>query len=121
MADDEPISQIPETIATYFRLRGLKPSARRLKRRKRRVDDENQPFTAGRDPRGSATSSPTTSPERPGWNGRLSPEELILRWSDVAGARHRAARHAGWHSRRRRLTVSVIEAAWAKQLQYSAL
>ena len=42
----------PETIATYLRLRGLAPGTRRARRRRRANDDENQPFTAGRDPRG---------------------------------------------------------------------
>ena len=44
---------IPETVATYLRLRGLEPSVAKKRRRKRRNDDdENQPFTPGRDPKG---------------------------------------------------------------------
>jgi predicted nucleic acid-binding Zn ribbon protein len=116
MADDEPISQIPETIATYFRLRGLKPSARKLKRRKRRVDDENQPFTAGRDPRGVGDVLADLTREA-GWNGRLSQEELILRWSDVAG--NDTALHATPVALADgTLTVQCDSTAWAKQLQY---
>ena len=50
----ERTSSVPETIATYLRLRGLAPTARVARRRRRRTDDENEPFTAGRDPKGVA-------------------------------------------------------------------
>ena len=44
---------VPETVATYLRLRGLEPSARTYRKRRRRgPDDENAPFTPGRDPQG---------------------------------------------------------------------
>ncbi len=59
---DEP--EVPETVATYLRLRGLKPSSKNWKRKKRIVDDENAPFTPGRDPGSLATCSPS-SPATP--------------------------------------------------------
>ena len=38
-------SDLPETIATYLRLRGLEPSARSFRKKRRRTDDdENAPF-----------------------------------------------------------------------------
>ncbi len=38
----EPVEpDVPETVATYLRLRGLKPSSKNWKRKKRLVDDEN--------------------------------------------------------------------------------
>ena len=44
-------SDVPETVATYLRLRGLKPSSKSWKRKRRiRDDDDNAPFTPGRDP-----------------------------------------------------------------------
>ena len=44
-------SDIPETVATYLRLRGLKPSSKSWKRKRRIADDDdNAPFTPGRDP-----------------------------------------------------------------------
>ncbi len=54
---DEPAAggpAVPETVATYLRLRGLEPSARSFRKRRRRryEDDENAPFTPGRDPHG---------------------------------------------------------------------
>ncbi len=115
MPDGEP-SELPETVATYLRLRGLAPSARKLKRRRRRDDDENQPFTPGRDPRGIADVLSDLTRDA-GWDGRLSQEDLVLRWADVAGAE--TARHAtptALHDGT--LTVRCDSTAWAKQLQY---
>ena len=111
--DDEQ----PETIATYLRLRGLAPSARKLKRRRRRTDDdENQPFTKGRDPKGFADVLADVTREA-GWDGRLSQEEVILRWADVAGAD--TAAHATPISLEDGvLTVQCDSTAWAKQLQF---
>ncbi len=75
---DEP--ELPETVATYLRLRGLEPSPYRKKRRRRRVDDgENAPFTPGRDPRGlgDVLSALTHSA---GWEPQLAREDLVRTW-----------------------------------------
>lgn len=115
-AESLPVDGVPETTATYFRLRGLKPSARTLKRRRRRTDDENQPFTAGRDPRGFGDVLADLTREA-GWDGRLSQEELVLRWAEVAGAD--TAQHATPVALADgTLTVQCDSTAWAKQLQY---
>lgn len=116
MPDGDASEPIPETIATYFRLRGLAPSARKLKRRRRRDDDDNQPFTAGRDPRGFGDVLAALTRDA-GWDGRLSQEELVLRWADVAGAE--TAQHATPVALADGvLTVQCDSTAWAKQLQY---
>ncbi|GAA3662765.1 DUF721 domain-containing protein [Microbacterium marinilacus] len=114
MSDD-----IPETIATYLRLRGLKPSKRaQWKKRRRRGgdDDENQPFTAGRDPGslGDALDKLTTSN---GWAPQLAREDLVRQWEDVAGAD--TAQHSSPVSLEGgMLTIQCDSTAWAKNLSY---
>ena len=111
---DEP--DLPETIATYLRLRGLEPSPfRKRKPRRRSTDDDNAPFTPGRDPRGlgDVLSHLTRSS---GWEPQLAREDLVRTWHDVAGddtAAHTrpVALDAGT------LTVQADSTAWAKQLQ----
>ncbi|MFT4136549.1 DUF721 domain-containing protein [Microbacterium sp.] len=110
----EPLGP-PETIATYLRLRGLEPSARgRRKRRARRDDDESQPFTSGRDPRGVGEVLADLT-RQAGWEPQLAREDLVRQWEEVAGAE--TARHAtpvalgdGV------LTVQCDSTAWAKNL-----
>ena len=115
MLDETPVEHVPETVATYLRLRGLPPSARKLRRRRRRVDDENQPFTPGRDPRGVGDVLADLTREA-GWDGRLSQEELVLRWADVAGPD--TAQHATPVALTDgTLTVQCDSTAWARQLQ----
>ncbi|MFV0319493.1 MAG: DUF721 domain-containing protein [Microbacterium sp.] len=115
-AGSAPEGAVPETVATYLRLRGLPASARTLKRRRRRADDENQPFTAGRDPRGLGDVISNLTREA-GWDGRLSQEDLVLRWAEVAGAE--TAQHAQPVALADgALTVQCDSTAWAKQLQY---
>ena len=106
---------MPETLATYFRLRGLKPSARKLRRRRRDADDEKQPFTPGRDPRGLGDVFTALSREA-GWEARLSQEELVLRWAEVAGADTAAHAHPVALADGV-LTIQCDSTAWAKQLQ----
>ncbi|MFN3949124.1 DUF721 domain-containing protein [Microbacterium sp.] len=111
---DEP--DLPETVATYLRLRGLEPSPYRKKKRRRRSDDgKNAPFTPGRDPRGlgDVLSALTRSA---GWEAQLSREDLVRTWDEVAGAdtashTRPVALDAGT------LTVQADSTAWAKQLQ----
>ena len=114
MADD---SDLPESMATYLRLRGLEPSPYRRRRKQRRSADieENLPFTSGRDPRGvgDVLSDLTRTA---GWNSALAREDLVRTWDDVAGtetAQHTrpVALDAGM------LTVQADSTAWAKQLQ----
>ena len=107
--------QLPETVATYLRLRGL-PASARSRRRRRVVDDDNQPFTPGRDPRsvGDAVAGMT---KEAGWDTRLSQEELVLRWAELAG--EDTARHASPVALSEgTLTIQCDSTAWAKQLQF---
>ncbi|WP_309069353.1 DciA family protein [Microbacterium sp.] len=110
--------EIPETIATYLRLRGLEPSRRAQWRNKRRRsdDDENQPFTPGRDPGslGDALDKLTTAH---GWAPQLAREDLVRQWEDVAGAE--TAQHASPVSLTDgMLTIQCDSTAWAKNLSY---
>jgi predicted nucleic acid-binding Zn ribbon protein len=107
---------IPETIATYLRLRGLEPSARSYRKRRRRgPDDENVPFTPGRDPRGVADVLAALTRDA-GWDSQLAREDVVRTWSEVAGedtARH--TRPVAFTEGT--LTVQADSTAWAKQLQ----
>lgn len=109
-----PTDEVPETVATYLRLRGLEPS--RSRRRRRRVaDDENAPFTGGRDPRGVSDVLAALTVEA-GWSPHLAREDLVRQWAEVAGVDTAA------HTRPIGLTdgtlaVQCDSTAWAKQLQ----
>ncbi|QLD11923.1 DUF721 domain-containing protein [Microbacterium oleivorans] len=107
--------ELPETIATYLRLRGLEPSGRWKKRRRVRTDDdENQPFTTGRDPRGLGDVIADLT-RQAGWDAQLSREDLVLRWAEVAG--EETARHASPVALSDGvLTVQCDSTAWAKNL-----
>nr|WP_223172421.1 DciA family protein [Microbacterium sp. NIBRBAC000506063] len=109
---------MPETVATYLRLRGLTPSSRswRKKRRRGGDDDENVPFAPGRDPLGlgAAIAELTRSA---GWDSVLAKEEVVLKWADLAGAD--VAQHSEPVSLERGLlTVRCDSTAWAKNLTY---
>ncbi|MDW4574383.1 DciA family protein [Microbacterium sp. M3] len=107
---------VPETIATYLRLRGLEPSARSYRKRRRRtVDDENVPFAAGRDPRGVGDVLADLTREA-GWDAQLAREDVVRAWAEVAGD------DTAQHTRpvaftEGTLTVQADSTAWAKQLQ----
>ncbi|MDT0182557.1 DciA family protein [Microbacterium sp. ARD31] len=109
--------RIPETVATYLRLRGLDPSPRayRKRRRRRGEDDENQPFTPGRDPHGIGDVLSALTRES-GWEPQLAREDVVRAWDEVAGAdtakRTRPVAFADGV-----LTVQADSTAWAKQLQ----
>ena len=112
-----PAAEIPETVATYLRLRGLEPSSAswRRKKRRRRDDDENQPFTAGRDPKGVADVLADLTRES-GWDRELAREDVVRAWAEVAGE------GTAQHTRpvaftEGALTVQADSTAWAKQLQ----
>ncbi|MEV8024861.1 DciA family protein [Microbacterium sp. NPDC080220] len=106
---------IPETVATYLRLRGLEPSAAKKRRRKRRNDDdENQPFTPGRDPK-SVGDLLADLTRQSGWDAQLAKEDLVLQWAEVAG--EETARHADPVALSDGvLTVQCDSTAWAKNL-----
>ncbi len=107
--------EVPETLATYLRLRGLDPQ--RAPRRRRRVDDddENAPFAPGRDPKGLGEVLAGFTSEA-GWEPELSREDLVLRWGEVAGADTAAHTHPV-ALERGILTVRCESTAWAKQLR----
>ncbi len=113
MADRDP--EVPETLATYLRLRGLEPRSYRRRRPGRTTADENQPFTAGRDPHGIGDVLDRLTSEA-GWEPQLARADIARTWQEVAGeetARHTrpVALDAGL------LTVQADSTAWAKQLQ----
>ncbi len=112
MSDQE---EPPETIATYLRLRGLKPSARYQRKRRRRTDeDDNQPFTGGRDPGGLGDVLADLT-RQAGWNPQLAREDLVLQWEEVAG--EETARHASPVALADGvLTIQCDSTAWAKNL-----
>ncbi|GAA2959583.1 DUF721 domain-containing protein [Microbacterium schleiferi] len=113
--DAEQASSVPETIATYLRLRGLAPTARVARRRRRRTDDENEPFTPGRDPQGVGDVLTDLTREA-GWDAQLAREDVVLTWNEVAGAETaRHTRPVGFVDGI--LTVQADSTAWARQLQ----
>jgi predicted nucleic acid-binding Zn ribbon protein len=107
---------VPETVSTYLRLRGLEPQSRTFrKKRRRELDDENVPFSAGRDPRGVGDVLAVMTREA-GWNPQLAREDVVLAWAEVAGE------DTAGHTRpvafqEGTLTVQADSTAWAKQLQ----
>src|SRR5690606_39613033 len=116
-ASDVPASGVPETVATYLRLRGLKPSSKNWKR-KRRIsdDDENAPFTPGRDPGALGAVLDKLSRDA-GWQSTLAREDLVRQWADLAGAD--TAKHSEPVSLENgMLTVKCDSTAWAKNLQF---
>lgn len=107
---------LPETLSTYLRLRGMQaPPGANRRRRRGRAANENEPFSAGRDPRelGDVLAAATRDA---GWAPELARADLVRQWADVAGedtARHTrpvALQHGT-------LTVQCDSTAWAKQLQ----
>jgi predicted nucleic acid-binding Zn ribbon protein len=117
MTDSAETPEVPETIATYLRLRGLAPSARNFAKRKRRrdINDENVPFAKGRDPHGIADVLGDLT-RQAGWDAQLAREDVVRAWAEVAGAdtaeRTRPVAFADGT-----LTVQADSTAWAKQLQ----
>ncbi|WP_029150241.1 DUF721 domain-containing protein [Microbacterium indicum] len=84
MADERPPG-IPETIATYLRLRGLPLSkAARRRKRQRGQQEGSAPFTKGRDP-GSIGDAIDALTAGSGWNPQLERETLALNWQEIAG------------------------------------
>ncbi len=112
-----PEESVPETVATYLRLRGLKPSSRSWsKRRRRDAEDENVPFTPGRDPLGIGSALDEFT-RASGWDALLAREDVVLQWPRIAGPD--VAQHSEPVSLERGLlTVRCDSTAWAKQLQF---
>lgn len=109
--------ETPETVATYLRLRGLKPSAKNWKRKRRLVDDDdNQPFSPGRDP-GTLGDALGKLTREAGWEKTLAAEDLVRQWAELAGSD--TAKHSEPVSLERGvLTVKCDSTAWAKNLQF---
>lgn len=115
MSEETPA--VPETIGTYLRLRGLEPSARAARRRRKRGsdDEDKQPFAPGRDPKGVGDVLADLT-KQSGWDSQLAREDLVLQWTDVAG--EETARHAHPVALADGLlTVQCDSTAWAKNLQ----
>lgn len=112
-----PANDVPETVATYLRLRGLQPSSSSWKRKRRiATDDDNAPFTPGRDP-GLLGDVLHKLSKDSGWEITLSREDLVRQWRDLAGAE--TAQHSQPVSLEGgMLTVQCDSTAWAKNLQY---
>ncbi|NKF31171.1 DUF721 domain-containing protein, partial [Pseudomonas sp. BGM005] len=112
-----PAAETPETVATYLRLRGLQPSSKNWKRKRRVVvDDDNAPFTPGRDP-GTLGAVLDRLTRDAGWETTLAREDLVRQWADLAGAD--TAKHSEPVSLERGvLTVKCDSTAWAKNLQF---
>lgn len=105
---------LPETIATYLRLRGLRGRARSKKHRN--DGEENVPFTPGRDPAGIGAALDELT-RTAGWDAFLAREDVVLGWAQIAGAD--VAKHSEPVSLERgMLTVQCDSTAWAKQLQF---
>lgn len=114
--DAAAASDAPETVSTYLRLRGLKPSPNSWKRKRRIRDDDNAPFTPGRDP-GTLGDVLDKLSRDSGWQTTLAREDLVRQWADLAGAD--TAKHSEPVSLERGLlTVKCDSTAWAKNLQY---
>ena len=116
MAEDGPgAEQVPETVATYLRLRGLKPTSRSWRKRRRSGDEDGSaPFTPGRDPQGLGAAL-TELTRGAGWDSVLAKEEVVLNWADIAGAD--VAKHSDPVSLERGLlTVKCDSTAWTKEL-----
>lgn len=85
-AASTPAAEVPETVGTYLRLRGLQPSSKSWKRKRRiTTDDDNAPFTPGRDP-GSLGAVLDRLSRDSGWQITLAREDLVRQWADLAGA-----------------------------------
>lgn len=111
-----PAEDVAETISTYLRLRGLKPTPGKYRRRKRHSDeDENQPFTGGRDPRGIGEIVADLT-KKAGWDAHLAREDVVRTWNEVAGA-ETAAHTTPVSFTAGTLTIKADSTAWAKQLQ----
>lgn len=113
---DPAAQEPPETVATYLRLRGLKPSSKNWKRRRRILDDDNVPFTPGRDP-GTLGDVLDRLSRDSGWEKTLAAEDLVRQWAELVGGE--TARHSEPVSLQHgMLTVKCDSTAWAKNLQY---
>lgn len=117
MTEAVPEGELPETLATYLRLRGLEPGPYRRRRARRAPSggDDRQPFTAGRDPHGVGDVLDDLT-RQAGWAPQLARADLARTWETVAGddmAQHTrpVALDAGL------LTVQADSTAWATALR----
>lgn len=105
---------VPETIATYLRLRKIK-GLRISKKRRIAGSEQSQPFMPGRDPRGIADVLDQLVKES-GWNSTLSQFDVVLQWPEIVGA-DTAAHTKVETFNNGELVVRAASTAWAKQLQ----
>ncbi len=115
MSEESSEPQVPLTVGTYLRLRGLKPT-KMYRRRTRVADDDNQPFTKGRDPKPLGLAIDAFA-KQAGWEQTLSREELALKWAELVGP-DTAARSKPVGIQGGTLVVQCDSTAWTKQLQY---
>ncbi len=108
--------ELPLTVSTYLRLRGLKPTSKPYRRRIRLHDDENQPFTKGREPKRLGIALDAFA-KQAGWEQTLSREELALKWAEIVGP-ETAARSKPAGIQGGTLVVQCDSTAWMKQLQF---
>lgn len=88
----------------------------RRKKRRNDPDDENLPFSPGRDPQGIGDALFALT-QQAGWNPQLAQEDLLLRWEDIAGPE--TAQHTEPVSLADGLlTIRCDSTAWTKQLQF---
>lgn len=104
---------IPETIATYLRLRKI--TGVRVKRRRSARSGESEPFMPGRDPHGIADVIDQVVKDS-GWSPTLSQFDVVLQWPEIVGA-DTAAHTKVETFNGGVLVVRADSTAWAKQLQ----
>ena len=110
-------ARVPETIATYLRLRGLEPSARSFRKRRRRYeDDENAPVHPGSRPARRRRCALGPHP-RGGLGHAARPRGRRPRVGRGGRRGHRARTPGPVAFSEGTLTVQADSTAWAKQLQ----
>lgn len=116
--DDEPELEENEAVAVYQRFRrvfGNATARGATARRRRRKPAGSEPFSAGRDPDrlGDVMNGLTA---RLGWNSSLARSDLMLAWTEIAGA-ETAAHSTPVGIDKGTLTVECESTAWATQLR----
>ena len=104
-----------EPVKFYLHLRDVFGAGRPRPRPALSPDAENQPFTAGRDPRGLGDTLRQLTDQQ-GWGSSLAASDVLLAWPEVAGAD--IASHSEPVSvEDGLLTVRCDSTAWATQLR----
>lgn len=87
-------ADLPETLSTYLRLRGLKAPNRRRKRVRIDEDDPAAPFMPGRDPH-SIDSVLADLTKKSGWGPPSRSRRPAAKLARNRGRRNRSAHHSG--------------------------